>query len=96
MKRSGAGLLENVDKPQVVIAIHRLVIGLRQDRRRERNIMVEIQKFDHPTRAFFGRKSDGILDCFRSGGHAPLNEFTPPQLGNFTSAILGSFRAFFT
>ena len=32
-------------KPQVVVAIHRPVVGLRQDRRRERDIMVEIQKF---------------------------------------------------
>ena len=37
-------------------AMHRPVAGLRQGRRRERNIMVEIQKFDHPTRASFGRK----------------------------------------
>ena len=44
MKRSGAGLLENVGKPQVVVAIHRTVVDLRQGRRRGRNIMVEIQK----------------------------------------------------
>ena len=24
------------------------------------------------------KKSDGILDCFRSGGHAPRNEFAAP------------------
>ena len=32
------------------------------------------------------------MDCFRSGGHAPRNEFAAPGLGNFTSALLGSFN----
>ena len=44
MKRGGVGLLSCVVKPQVVIAMHRPVVGLRQGRRRVRNIMVEIQK----------------------------------------------------
>ena len=44
MKRGGAGLLSGVVKPQGTDAVHRPVVGLRQGRRRERNIMVEIQK----------------------------------------------------
>ena len=58
--------------------------------------MFEIQKLDHPTRASFGRKSDGILDCFRSGGMVPRNEFAAPRLGDFTSALLGSFNPVIT
>ena len=32
------------------------------------------------------------MDCFRSGGHAPRNEFAAPELGNSASALLGSFH----
>ena len=41
---TATSLLEDVVKPQVVVAMHRPVVGLRQDRRRKRSIMVEIQK----------------------------------------------------
>ena len=44
MKRGGAGLLESVVMPHDCVAMRRPVAGLRQGRRRERNIMVEIQK----------------------------------------------------
>ena len=45
MKRGGAGLLSGVVKPQITDVVHRPVAGLGQGRRRERNIMVEIQKY---------------------------------------------------
>ena len=44
MKRGGAGRLGSVVMPQESCAMRRPVAGLRQGRRRERNIMVEIQK----------------------------------------------------
>ena len=44
MKRGGAGYLESVVMPQGLVAMHRPVADLCQGRRRERNIMVEIQK----------------------------------------------------
>ena len=37
-------MLESVVMPHDCVAMHRPVAGLRQGRRRERNIMVEIQK----------------------------------------------------
>ena len=48
-------------------------------------------QFYHPTRASFGKKSDGILDCFRSGGHAPRNEFAAPLTGEFYFGAFGEF-----
>ena len=43
-ERGGAGCLEGVAVPQGSGAMHRPVVGLRQGRRREHNIMIEIQK----------------------------------------------------
>ena len=48
MKRGGAGRLGSVVIPQESCAMRRPVADLRQGRRRERNIMVEIQK-NHET-----------------------------------------------
>ena len=53
------------------------VVGLRQGRRRERNIMVKIQKLITRLEPLSAEKSDGILDCFRSGA-CPRNEFAAP------------------
>ena len=57
----------------------------------EHSIAAEIQKFDHPTRASFGEKIDGVLDCFRSGGMPLRNEFATRRLGDFYFSAFGEF-----
>ena len=38
-------------------------------------------QLQHPTRPSFGKKSDGILDCFHSGGMPPGMNSQPPDWG---------------
>ncbi len=54
--------------------------------------MVEIQEFDHPTRASFGGKIGWDFGLLSFRGACPRNKFAASGLGNSASALLGSFN----
>ena len=72
-------------------AMHRPVAGLRQGRRRERNIMVEIQKLYHPTRASFGGKIEWDSRLLSFLGACPPERIRSHSAGEFYFGIFGDF-----